>query len=432
MAQRLLDRLFSLPFLTVVMALMAVANLVVVANYLLGLDAPLTADGQIAIGDYPAFHTGATLVADGNGESLYDLDVQLRTQKQLIGDDAVSWQGYINPPLLAVLLSPLGSLDVLASMRVFGLVVAVAVALTFALWKQIAPAIADRRFGFATVVVSMIAWSPFARLLPGGQTAPLALLAMTIAYDGERRNDPIRTGIAVGLLSYKPQLAVVISVALVLRQRWKALAIALGVGMAHAAIGGIVVGWDWPVRYLEALDRYGPAEAASNAQNQISAWGALDFAVGGIADGWLATALAVGVAVAVTADLWRRRPSVDRADVDTSTSLWWASALTAAVFVSPHTLYYDVVLLGLPILIAIDALIAPRVDVDRQVLLIIRLGLVAVWLGHLTLDLHEALGFQPMALLPPSVYLWLRFEQRRHQGGSSLPVTPAAVVTTTR
>jgi len=419
MLKRLVGRLVGVPFLTVIMGLMSIAMVAVVGTYLVGLDSPVDADGDVVIGDFPAFHTGAALIASDRGSSLYDLEAQFDTQMTSLGRESPDWQAFINPPGLAVGMSPLGSLDLVTALRWFSVVIIASMAATLWLWRRVLPTLTTRRLGWATVALTMVAWPPFARMIPGGQTAPIALLLLTCVYLGDRRDNAILSGVALGLLTYKPQYVVIVGLALLVRRRWVAIGIASSIAVLHFVIGGLVVGWDWPVLYLDALDEYGPIERASNLKNQISLVGSLDYAVGGVARGWLAKAGAVVIGAAIVADLWRRTPEVmggeagdsDHA-LDTRVSLWWASVLVATLFVSMHTMYYDAVLLALPVALGIDAVTARAAAGGRALSVGAQVGIIGVWLSHLLVDLAPTVGFQPLALVAPALYLWLRNESK--------------------
>lgn len=95
---RVLDRGTTPPVLTLFAVLHALALGVVAARYLLSLERPVGPGGNVVLGDFMAFFTGATMICRGQGASLYDLVLQRRIQTGIVGVELRYWQPYHNPP----------------------------------------------------------------------------------------------------------------------------------------------------------------------------------------------------------------------------------------------------------------------------------------------------------------------------------------------
>ena len=101
-------------------------------------------------------------------------------------------------------------------------------------------------------MLGTLAWAPAAAGVISGQNTPLALLLVALAATGLVRARSGLTGLAVGILAYKPQLVAPQLGFLALRGRWLALLVALGAIGVHYALGVVATGGDtgWPARWL--------------------------------------------------------------------------------------------------------------------------------------------------------------------------------------
>lgn len=164
--------------------------------------------------------------------------------------------------------------------------------------------VAIAAFGFLPVVNDLVL----------GQTT--LLLAATL-WPVVRRADRVPSGIAFGIavaLAPKPALIPVVLWMLVWRRR--ALAGAIGAGLATALIGLVLLGPDAHLRWLEVLVRAGTLERHGN----VSLW------VGGVTP--LSLALGATVAVVASIAVWRREDA------------GLAAALAAGLLLAPYTLIY--------------------------------------------------------------------------------------------
>ena len=192
----------------------------------------------------------------------------------------------------------------------------------------------DRRIG----VVAAFAWAPCLASAALGQNAVLALFLALVCAEALRRDDEVLAGLAAGLSLYKPTLAAPLLGLLLLRGRWRALAVAVVVaaGWFLAGVAATAGDWSWPVHWLDGLGGYYSLDTSGNASKAISLPGLL--AGRGLA---AAPALAVG-AVIVAAAL----PRLFRAPPEAAA----AGACAVGLAASPHSLNYEAALL-LPIIL---------------------------------------------------------------------------------
>lgn len=182
----------------------------------------LVADGPYGK-DFTSFLTGGRMLLAGQAGDLYDLAAQAKAQRPIAGPYV--YEGgvlpFIYPPYVAALFVPFALIppDVAyylwTTLQGVLLLVFVAWAMrSFGEWRLDAP----RALPFA-----LLAFQPVVETLLQGQTSIISLLLRwwaLVAWHNERW---AMLGVAVGLSAFKPQLAVLLVVALLPERRWRAL-----------------------------------------------------------------------------------------------------------------------------------------------------------------------------------------------------------------
>ena len=326
-----------------------VAGVAVFALYL-GLWAALIGGGHTDQADYTAFYTGWTIVADGDGPSLYDPSVQTKVQQEILGGRSfeAGLNPFNNPPHLVVPFVPLAWLALDVSYLVWAVVqLALLVWLLWRLWTVVA---ADwSRDERLTMAAASLAASPLLITFLQGAFSLLVCVAVTEAYVALRSAHDSRAGAWLALASIKPQAVATLGVMLLVGRRWRAIAVGAGVGLVLATIATVVLGPRIWADYLGFLSRYvstfdefsvrpsvmwnlrgtltlliGPDQAASQA-TLINTVGLVGQIAGLVAVAWL----------------WRRRWDPDRPDFD----LRFALTMVIGLLTSPHLNPHDDLLL---------------------------------------------------------------------------------------
>jgi len=227
-----------------------------------------------------------------------------------------------------------------------------------------------------------------------GQTAILSTAAFVflIAVDATVGGSTWGTGIVVWLLTAKPPLAVTGAAVLVVRRRWRALAIAVALTIVSTAVVAPWLGAGWVHDYVTMLHGYDrvhlPAEfswsivpeSMSNLRAALSAdLGVRDDVAVGLAN----IAWTVSLA-AVCAFAWKRRRDG---------GLTWSLAILVYLLFCPHvSATEDLALLG--VLIALEGRMPAAV------------ALGAIGLAFVGLQLSPALG--PLAHRRPSLLFFAK------------------------
>lgn len=248
----------------------------------------------------------------------------------------------------------------------------------------------DRR----AAVLATLAWAPVTASVVLGQNGPLGLLLAVVAVAGLAGGRALPTGLAIGLLLYKPTFAAPLVGLLLLRRRWAELGIVLvaGGGWYLAGVAAAAGDWAWPLDWADGLRGYVEADFAGNADKAVSLPG-LVARVPGL-PGWVAVAGGAAL-VAVALPRLIRAPILEAA----------SAACLVGVAVSPHAWGYDAALV-VPFLLWLLSTrgrrvldepwrtrlivgayaVAPLWLVSRQtivsVVAIVVLGLTALWLAR--------------------------------------------------
>jgi hypothetical protein len=398
---RVLDRVTKPPLLAVLAAVLALGTAVIAVQYLASRQDVAVAGDEVGTGDFMAFYTGASLIAQGRGAELYDYHAQAVVQRQVLGEPPNGFQGYLNPPLLAVAIAPMVRFGYLASFYAFGAASLAALGAAAAAVRRHLPHLGATPIDAFTTAALALSFNPVIRSAIGGQNTAITLSLLALLYVGLKGRNAALAGIALGLLTYKPQYFVVMAAVLALRGELAVLAVATLVGAAHYAIGALICGPAWPMAMLRGLAAYGPLEIATNGGTHFSWIRATAFslppAIGPIV-GKLGALITLGV-VALSA---RRFPAGDPR-FGPAFALW----VTGTMLASPHLQYYDAGLLVLPALLVLE-----RFASEGPVPLPVRLGIATVWLGYPAYIYGPLIGVQPLAIALVAAFLfvvWLVF-----------------------
>jgi alpha-1,2-mannosyltransferase len=287
--------------------------------------------------DFLTFHAASIAWAQGQAALIYDSAAFTHFQNAVHSDRYMGAPGYrpfFYPPIWLLMLLPLCALGVT---KAYGAFMCATAALATALVGR-----HDWRGWLAILVSPAAVW-----VIVAGQNT---FLSVALLYGGFRllKCSPASAGVLLGLLAYKPQLWVLVPIALLAARQWRALAWMAGtvaaMSLASLAVFGPEV-WDaFLVSAREGSTGRGPAQMFDTFRNQIVTAFAAARIVGlpaSVAD----TVQLVGAILAATV-VWvafrRYGPSQAR-----------TALLAAATFlVGPYTMNYDLLLL-MPAVVAL-------------------------------------------------------------------------------
>lgn len=302
-------------------------------------------EGVFKGADYRAFYVLGLVALERRPDWLYDELAHVRLSREHFEPNRTDSLG--NPshgPQVALFFAPFALLPYTGSRLTFAFLSAL-LYLGCAAW--IARHTRHVRREPALLVLLLLASPSFVTLITFGQAAALGLLALTIAFEGWRRGNWWLTGIGAGLLAYKPTLALLPFLLLLMTRQWRALAVAVTIGAGQLLAGAMYFGPGVIADYVASLTRTARNPAFNQPHPELlhSFKGALTLIVGYRPIGTVLYLLLSALAVFMLYRVWRCVGS-------------WPMRAGAIglclVLISPHLTVYDLVLLTPGLLLLLD------------------------------------------------------------------------------
>lgn len=258
-------------------------------------------------GDFPAFFSASKIVISGESAKLYDPQLQADIQNRYWPNLEGAFYPFAYPPYVAAVTAPLGLLPPMVAKSLHFIVMLAALVLSIYLAGFCFPAVAE----FPLRAFSYLIWfAPVLSGVVGGQNSAVSLMLLCGIAAGLCAKRFVTAGLITGLWLYKPHFAVVaaviLSVSLASAERRRYLAGFISVSVAYYLVGSLVMGFGWPVGWLEQVRWFAELDFEHNAFQMVSLFGAAEaIARGGLVGGatavftrWVALVISVGVLVA--------------------------------------------------------------------------------------------------------------------------------------
>jgi len=372
-------------------------------SYVLSFQGVHHPGGEHGVGDYLAFHTGAEILATGQGNRLYDFDLQHQLQSDFVGNFLERWQPFVNPPAIAIVLSPIARFGPDVGFRVWQAIMAFALVMSLVAVRRSLPHIAGRSFWVIVLLVS--SYPPILKTAVGGQNTVLTLALLAGLFAASVSGRWVLGGILLGALTYKPQYVPLLGMFLLLRGQFRLVALGAVVGLLHYGVAAAMCGWDWPLALSQAMAAYRPVEWAENVQTHIALLPFFDYAWPGPWNRLLVVPLFVAIWAFV---LWQARRM---ADDDSRLPALWGVAIAGAMLTSPHLQYYDAGLTALPILMGLETLLRQHRFPGTWT----RLAILVWFVAYPSYWYAQRLGFQPLTIGLAGVFLALAATVRHRE-----------------
>lgn len=399
--------------------LTAVASVLV--GTFLSLLGPDRDRGAILRGDFPAFYAAAAIVRSGQGERLYDPELQAAIENESFPSLAGRYLAYAYPPYYAAVLEPLSAFAPLTAKLVYTILMLTLYFLALRGFSAMVPAFANHPWRSAAIAGLT---APALHGVLGGQNSALslflyALLARGVLAVTRKRSvddsvgSALLAGWAVGMWFIKPHFAIIAGAPALLLLPRVATLVALFVTLVWWFIAAQVSGPSWPAVYLSALATFAAEDTAANAHQMVSLTGVTEAAAawaGMVPTNPIRERLVIGsylVSGAIFAAALLAAWSVRRSPSEARVSALLLALGPLVTLVSPHTLFYDLVMC-LP---AAARVWVPRTD--RGVALVIGL-LIALFVFATA---RPSLPLQPLVLIPAALLVQLLVSAARSGGG---------------
>lgn len=281
--------------------------------------------GSPPVADYVAFHAAGRLAADGAATDAYDWAVLNLAEAEILGRPLSGNLPWLNPPTFFFAVLPFSALPYRAGWLAWVLATAIPFALA-------ARAVLPR----GAAVAAALAVPPVMFTASVGQSGLLtaALLGVSMALLDRR---PAAAGIALGLLTIKPQLGLLFPVLLVATGRWRVVLAAAATALSLALAAWIAFGTEAWLAFLGAAGGNAGRLLATGQEVSPRIQSVYAFVMRLTGQEALAACLHGAVALAVAAAvlrLWLRRPEGPE-------EARAAAAIAGAFLVTPYVWSYD-------------------------------------------------------------------------------------------
>jgi hypothetical protein len=284
-------------------------------------------------GDFISFWTASFFVLEGAAAEAYNFTLVNEFQLETFDQGELP---FFYPPTWLMVISPFSMLPYRPSALLFEAlqVIALVVACRYML--------RDRSILWILIV--------FPSVISGiihGQNALLNTALLAGALGALDRDRPVLAGILIGLLSYKPQLGILIPFALLAGREYRAFASAAVTTLLFAAISWVVFGTEVWRAFIETIafarDWLESGHTPANKYASILGW-LRQFGVGNTAGMIVQVGFALASFGAVIWS-WRR---------DFSMTIKGSLLVIGACLSTPYLLDYDLALLVIPVLLLIQ------------------------------------------------------------------------------
>jgi hypothetical protein len=341
--------------------------------------------------DFLAFHAAARAFFEGRLALVYDIDAftnfQIATYPDRL-EPTIRFRPFFYPPIFLLMLLPLG---LLAVTKAYGVFMTATAALATALEGRRDP------WGWLAILLSPAA----AEVVLAGQNT---FLSLALFYGGLRLLDrsPAAAGLLLGALSFKPQLWILVPLALLAARQWRALAWMMATVAALALASLATFGADFWLAFLDAARAAGSPQVVNEMYQRIYMHMTTLLAAARIVGlpPAVAVVLQIAGALLAVAAVWHafrhHGPSAARTAV----------LATATFLVSPYTLNYDLLLL-MPAVVSIFRLGIAQGFYPGE-----RLVHITMWLiPTMGLALNRyGLPLVPLIILLFGTVAWLRLQ----------------------
>ena len=346
------------------------------AYVFMAVKATLEGNQTYHFGDFFALWTSAVITHAGDAAVNFNVDA-LHLRQVALGMKADAYNPFPYPPTFLLLLGPLGRLPLHQAFYVFMVpaFAAYLLAMSAGRWREWWWTLGA--FAAPATGITLIS----------GQTGYLsgALMVAGLRLLPAR---PLWAGVMFGLLTYKPQLGVLVAVALAAMGGWRAIASATATFAVLAAVAGWVYGFDlwglWAHSILEYATRFKPvvgymptiyANAILLGAWRSVAWG-------------LQAAVAIPVAVVVWR-AWRQGPSPRAA----------ALLVVGTYLATPHAFNYDLPMMtmGLVWYFADRLRSQTRLDFGELIALLLAFAMPFIMLNLKAVE--APMSFAPLGLM---------------------------------
>ncbi len=309
-------------------------------------------------GDFLQDWVGGSIIAGPAQSQLYDV-AYFRAEQHDVATLGFTWpEGKfyppVYPPFFYLAVSPLASLEYRYAMLMWGLLSACAMVAAGQLLRS---NYEPFRKQFKWLWIGALVFGPTIYSFNIGHKSMLLLLILTATFVLLHRERPLTAGIVFGLLAFKPHLALVIGLAMLLKCKWRFVA-GSTITVATLCSVSLVIGPALCADYLQICLGMGNYVQAGGYQleSAYSLWGVVQMMMPGSSPGFV-KAVTMILSAAVTGML----AYALKGKLETESGrfpLQFAALVLGTVLLSPHFYYYDLTIVLLAVFLIVPSAVA--------------------------------------------------------------------------
>ncbi len=347
-------------------------------------------NGNLKGTDFLHFYTLGSLALHQRGASLYDMTAQASLAAQRVPSAAGIRYLPLYPPQVSLLFAPFARLTYLEALALWWVLsLLIYAACSYCVWR-LCPNLTEHG---STILLLAAAFPGFFNLIVWGQTSALALASFTVAILCFRRKANFWAGVSLGLLVFKPQLAIVAAILLLSSSAWQATVGAIFSAVAELSTGVLYYGEQPFLTWIRALWHVRETANALEPRpyqthclrtfwSMLIPWKSISIPL------YVITAALV---VVWTLQVWNR---------SRSWRLRSSSLLFATILVAPHLTVYDLVVLAPAFLLLADWLLSEgNATIASNIGILLYLAYVLPLVGFLSQWTHVQLSVLAMMAL---------------------------------
>ncbi|KLN58980.1 hypothetical protein WH96_19990 [Kiloniella spongiae] len=343
--------------------------------------------------DFLAFYTGGVFYLNDTLETIYDLAYlhsgfgqapeiyfpnQLDFQQQLIGPDLLAHSPFVNPPFAALIYVPFSWLDYVPAyiawtiFNLLALFIASQIIKSELTWFKNLPSY--------KVYLGCFLFFPTIACFLYSQATPIVLVLYCLCYRNLRNGNEFSAGFFLGMLAFKPQLAIGLAFVLLIKWRWRSL---LG-GITSVSL---ILGYSYLFMpdEMQAFLKISPSLTDFIRSTYYPTWGISSFfgfsvllfdSLNPAISNILTATLTLGT-LSLLLRLWKNTKWLEN---KTQWDIAMAMTFSWGILISPHLFYYDLMLLLLPISIVVQR-IHYIYSKNNQIILWIIVLYISTYLG---------------------------------------------------
>ena len=367
-------------------------------------------NGHIKGEDYAHFYTLGRLVADGRADLLYDTSGQSAYLSTAIPGAPPTFFIPVYGPQVALGFRPLAAIPYVPSLILWSAItIAVFWACCLATLRACPNLAWCRRDVLLLIAASPALW----QLVLHGQNSIVAMASLTAGGMLLQRRSDLAAGAALGILFYKPQLALAVGAVLLVTGRWKAILGMAATTIAQVAIAWMAFGGETLIAYARMIQQLPSLtyllEPKLYLMHSFRAFFAM---LPGVSPYAVPIAIVLSLFALVRIIRHWRSGHDDRVS--------FAALLIGTVLISPHTSVYDLVIVAPAMMLVADAWIGGGVPASWSWRWIV---VAAAYVLPVWPTASKMLFVQPMVI----ALAWMLFEATRIETRQAVTATETGV-----